>query len=246
MSNTKQEKAPVDTNIGVTDADIDKILADAGGNIPEELLGAVGTQMKAQSEEAKRNIFKTVLTAGSGFAGNIMGFFTSPAMKSYTQTLVQSTKDEAEKRIAELMLEFLWTLILKVVPDGDNWIRKTVARENGNRFVKFFIVLAISMPLSNMLMARVPKLQADGTKASMELAKFSIVLCRLLSRMLIVQGGKALNVDSIQQAGVEWFHKLLGEKLPEINDLVKDISDKDVIDVSAQIRTAANSKQMAA
>ena len=246
MSNTKQEKAPVDTNMGVTDADIDKILADAGGNIPEELLGVVGTQMKAQSEEAKRSIFNTILTAGSGFAGNIMGFFTSPAMKSYTKTLAQSTKDEAEKRLAELLLEFVWTLILKIIPEGDNWFRKMVARENGNRFVKFFIILAISMPLSNMLMARVPKLQADGTKASMELAKFSIVLCRLLSRMLIVQGGKALNVDSIQQAGVELIHKLLGEKLPEINDLVKDISDKDVIDVSAQIRTAANAKQMAA
>ena len=167
-------------------------------------------------------------------------------MKSYTKTLAQSTKDEAEKRLAELLLEFVWTLILKIIPEGDNWFRKMVARENGNRFVKFFIILAISMPLSNMLMARVPKLQADGTKASMELAKFSIVLCRLLSRMLIVQGGKALNVDSIQQAGVELIHKLLGEKLPEINDLVKDISDKDVIDVSAQIRTAANAKQMAA
>lgn len=233
------------TPTGVTDADIDKILEDASSNMPQELLDVVGAQIKNQTDGVKKGIFETMVAASSGFAGNIMGFFSSPAMKSYTKTMVQSTKDEAEKRIAEMMLDFVWTLILKVVPDGDNWIRKMVARENGNRFVKFFIVLAISMPLSNMLMARVPKLQADGTKASMELAKFSIVLCRLLSRMLIVQGGKALNVDSIQQAGVEWFHKLLGEKLPEINDLVKDVSDSDVIDVSAQIRTAANSKQMA-
>lgn len=236
-----------DALIGVSDADIDNILAEASGNIPEELLGVVGTQLKNQSNEAKKNIFETVVAAGSGFAGNIMGFFTSPAMKSYTKTMVQSTKDEAEKRIAEMMLEFLWALILKIVPDGDNWLRKLIDRSNGNRFVKFFIVLAVSMPLSNMLMARVPKLQADGTKTSMELAKFSIVLCRLLSRMLIIQGGKTLNVDSIQQMGTEWIHKVLGEKLPEIHDLIGDITDSDVIDVSAQItRTAANSKQMAA
>ena len=235
------------TPTGVTDADIDKILEDASGNMPQELLDVVGAQIKNQTDGVKKGIFETMVAASSGFAGNIMGFFSSPAMKSYTKTMVQSTKDEAEKRIAEMMLDFVWTLILKIVPEGDNWFRKTIDRNGGNRFVKFFIILAVSMPLSNMLMARVPKLQAEGSKTSMELAKFSIVLCRLLSRMLITQGGKTLNVDSIQQAGTEWIHKVLGEKLPEINDLISGVTDNDVIDVSAQItRTAANSKQMAA
>lgn len=235
------------TPTGVTDADIDKILEDASGNMPQELLDVVGAQIKNQTDGVKKGIFETMVAASSGFAGNIMGFFSSPAMKSYTKTMVQSTKDEAEKRIAEMMLDFVWTLILKIVPEGDNWFRKMIDRNGGNRFVKFFIILAVSMPLSNMLMARVPKLQAEGSKTSMELAKFSIVLCRLLSRMLITQGGKTLNVDSIQQAGTEWIHKVLGEKLPEINDLISGVTDNDVIDVSAQItRTAANSKQMAA
>lgn len=243
MSNTEQ---PSTLDMGVTDEHIDNILKSAEGNMPDDVLNIVSSQLKTQTEKTKRGILETVVAASSGFAGNIMGFLSSPAMKSYTGTLIQSTKDEAEKRIAEVLLDFMWSLILKVIPEGDNWFRRMVDRDNGNRFVKFFIVLAVSMPLSNMLMARVPKLQAEGTKTSMELAKFSIVLCRLLSRMLIVQGGKALNVDSIQQMGVEWFHQLLGEKMPEIKDLIKEVSDKDVIDVSAQIRTAANAKQMAA
>ena len=74
----------------------------------------------------------------------------------------------------------------------------------------------------------------------MELAKFAIVVSRLLTRMLVLEGGQALNLDSIQDTILAWLKQLVNGKAgTELGELMTTVTDVDVRTVAKNAEVMA-------
>ena len=230
-------KNPVEMNTDGEDLDqmLGSTAADLKDALGKEAFDELTKELGQQSQKVKGGIMATVAGAASGFTGKIMNFLRSDGVGAYKNILLQTGKDELEKRAAQILLDFVWSMLEAAIPGNiDSGVKRVLTR---NRYVRFLLIFALTMPASNMILARVPKLAAED---NMELAKFAIVVSRLLTRMLVLEGGQALNLDSIQDTILAWLKQLVNGKAgTELGELMTTVTNVDVRTVAKNAEVMA-------
>lgn len=168
-----------------------------------------------ESRESLGNKLKRYLNQGyKGLTSVVMGSISGPTACSVGRMVKQVGIEEAEARVANILKTHLWELMERTFKDNNNRLVRYLFFSKTGRVIT---LAAIAFPLTAALHVQASRFKEAEDETC---AKLCIILSRVLTRMAMEEGVRALDIDNRVRQGLNWVVGLLAKEGVNPNTLL--------------------------
>lgn len=160
-----------------------------------------------ESRESLGGKLKKFLNTGyKGLTSVVMSSMTGPTACSVGRMIKQVGIEEAESRMAVILKTHLWELMERTFKDNNSRLVRYLFFSKTGRVI---VLAAIAFPLTAALHVQAARFKEAEDETC---AKLCIILSRVLTRMAMEEGVRALDIDNRVRKGLNWVVGLLAKE----------------------------------